>query len=159
MVLMLILERLTQKISGAITSAAWACHPYSIELADQVREDDCAVAGHSCIGQRGHCAKRQLLPPDDRLQAENDGRTSALTISGASRIRPGRRAWSEAARVVIGRAKADTECGAPLIGSGAIAWVVGTFKAPERCGFPPAAEQQTDSKRSDSRLGNNVVCN
>jgi hypothetical protein len=78
-----------------------------------------------------HCAKRQLLPQAEKVGV--DGRTSALTISGASQIRPGRRAWS-----AIGRAEAE-EYIAPIIGTkgGKSAWVAVSCKAPIRCGFPP----------------------
>src|SRR5262245_26528629 len=102
---------------------------------------------------RGRCAKRQLLPQAEKVGV--DGRTSALAFDTrraladkrASQIRPGRRAsfcWP------IGRAEA-AEYIAPIIGTkeGIGAWVVVSCIAPIRCGFPPAAEQQTDSKRSD----------
>jgi hypothetical protein len=34
------------ELVAAIAPAAAACHPHSIELADEVREDDGTVAGH-----------------------------------------------------------------------------------------------------------------
>jgi hypothetical protein len=36
---------------GRIAPALVASDPYLIELADQIREDDCAVAGHGGLGQ------------------------------------------------------------------------------------------------------------
>lgn len=61
---MLILESPTQKVSGAITSAAWACHPHGIKLADLIAEGDCAVAGHWRGFRRSETAHPRCAPGD-----------------------------------------------------------------------------------------------